>query len=454
MTADQYAILVAALNAWFIILTFPNNTRIFSSIESKGYIESQGLRPFFKLTKKFAWGLSLFWLIASVLIFLSFLTFASSFFLLLISYYFFIYKRYESLSRGLGAPGYFITWINFTNCCYLFVNKFQSESIELLSKFFLAEIGVIFLISGLYKLTAGYQSGRGMNIGLYNPQWSYLPPIWRGFSQNTIKTALLNRIAVYGEIFGGIFLLSFKFQFIGSIIIAAMFLGVAATVRLGNLCVLIICSVLCPLLITSNNSQDSFLVGTDVFRFFLTVLFLISVCAYIGLGINYYTKYVLPKKIQVALNRHVRIFGTSLWRVFTSDITSIYIEISVSTHGGNQRLLSEWSNAKCKRFRFVGEAITVTSIFTLLKYQQDRSLFEGRLIAHANSLNVTETEICYRYFHVDTQGSVNLRRHVRDFIVDLECSYITEITVDEDFDPSAPEMMSKTSFRPNYGNFS
>ena len=454
MTADQYAILVAALNAWFIILTFPNNIRIFSSIESKGYIESHGLRPYFKLTKKFAWGLSLFWLIASVLMFLSFLTIATSFFLFLISYYFFIYKRYESLSRGLGAPGYFITWTNFTNCCYLFINEFQSVSIELMSKFFLAEIGVIFFISGLYKLTAGYQLGRGMNVGLYNPQWAYLPSIWKGFTQNTIKTALLNRIAVYGEIFGGIFLLSFKFQFIGSIIIAAMFLGVAATVRLGNLCVLIICSVLCPLSITSNNTQDSSLVGTDVFSYFLIFSFLISVCAYTGLGINYYTKYILPKKIQVALNRHVRIFGTSLWRVFTPDITSIYIEIFVSTRGGNQSLLSEWSNARCKRFRFVGEAITVTSIFTLLKYQQDRDLFERRLIAHANSLNVTETEICYRYFYVDTQGSVNLRRHVRDFIVNLEYSCITEIAVDEDFDPSAPEMMSKTSFRPNYGNFS
>jgi hypothetical protein len=72
-------------------------------------------------------------LIASVSVAFSFFTLATSFYLLMVSYYFFIYKRYESLSRGLGAPGYFMTWINFTNCSYLLVNEFQDESIEFLS---------------------------------------------------------------------------------------------------------------------------------------------------------------------------------------------------------------------------------------------------------------------------------------------------------------------------------
>jgi len=454
MTAEQYAILVAVLNAWFIILTFPNNTRIFSSVDSKGYLESGQRRSRLKFTRSFAWGISITWLIASVLVAFSFFTLVTSFYLLMVSYYFFIYKRYESLSRGLGAPGYFMTWINFTNCSYLLVNEFQDESIEVLSKLFLAEIGVIFLISGLYKLTSGYQRGRGMNVGMCNPQWSYLPSLWKGFTENSFRTTVLNGVAVYGEILGGLFLLSFKFQYIGSFIIAAMFLGVAVTVRLGNLCFLIICSVVCPLFISGANRQDSTLIESQLFEYFLVILFCVSVLAYIGLGVNYYTKLILPGKVQSVLNRHVRFFGTSLWRVFTADITSIYIEILASTKNGGQSLLSKWSSNSCMRFRFVGESITVTSIFTLLKYQEDRDLFERRLFAHAKSLKLIETEIIYRYFYVDTQDKVNALLHVRDFIVDLENLVVTEKVIDVNFDPTAPEKFSKTSFRHKYGLFS
>lgn len=454
MTAEQYSILVAALNVWFVLLTIPNNSRIFSSVVSNGYIESGSRRPFLRLTRNFAWGLSIAWLVAAILMVFSLLPIAASIFSFGISYYFFIFKRYESLSRGLGAPGYFITWINFTNCTYLIVNRIQSESIEFLSKFFLAEIGIVFLVSGLYKLTSGYQRGRGMNVGMCNPQWSYFPLAWKGFNQNAFQTSILNGIAVYGEIVGGIFLLSFKLQHIGSFIIATMFLGVAVTVRLGNLCFLIICSVICPLLIKGGTPQGSSLVQASLFQSFVVLVFFTSMLAYIGLAINYYTNLTIPKNIQTTLNRHVRVFGTSLWRVFTADITSIYIEIFSLTEAGGMSLISKWTDKRCKRFRFVGEAITITSIFTLLKYQADRRLFESRLIAHARSLNLVETKVCYRYFYIDTRERVNSLQHVRDFFVDLESSVIRELKIDVNFDPTAPEEFSRTVARPTYGYFS
>ena len=453
MTTSQYAVFVGGLNLWFFVLILPNHLRLFSNAQELGYLCNENSKLNAIFTRNFAKFISGLWVLASVISLLGRYNLVTSLILLSICHFFFIFMRYQSLSRGLGAPGYFITWINFTNFIFLLVGNFQSDSVALIAKIFLAELGVIFIISGSYKLTAGYQNARGMNVGLNNPQWSYWPRLWVSFSEGKFRTNLLNKIAAYGEILGGVFLLSIKFQIIGSVILALMFFGVALTVRLGNLCFLIIFSLLSPLIVQGPKNSGENLFPSYAFERLAIIAFLVSITMYLSLLVNYYSSIRFPKKFQKVLNLHIRFFGTSVWRVFTADMTSIYIEIYDVTKPDSPILVSDWSNPRGRRFRFVGEAITVTSLFTMLKYQEDKSNTHFRILTHARSLSLPKSIISYRYFYVDTANDLIVRRFVREFQVNLKSSTVEEITIDKNFDPSAPEKSSRTSIRENYGTF-
>jgi hypothetical protein len=76
-------------------------------------------------------------------------------------------------------------------------------------------------------------------------------------------------------------------------------------------------------------------------------------------------------------------------------------------------LLSEWGRWNCFRYRNVGESITITSIFTTLKYfPADSVLFEKKLLTHASSIKNYDF-IRYKVYYIST----NLENASYEFIL-------------------------------------
>ena len=85
-------------------------------------------------------------------------------------------------------------------------------------------------------------------------------------------------------------------------------------------------------------------------------------------------------------------------------------------HAKNQfeeyKLLSEWDKWDCFRYRNVGESITITSIFTTLKYfPADSNLFENKLLTHSFSIK-NYNFIKYRVYYIATNIDYSLHEFV------------------------------------------
>lgn len=452
MTISEYSMIASALNLAFLIMSLGVLVNAFSSSLYGGYIFSDSLRIRLRHTKWQSKTIILLWLCASILVFFGYSPIFGSFVCLVITYYFFIYLRYDSVSRGFGAPGYFITFANLSSVSLQLVQEYQPKNLDLIASLIGFEIGTIMLVSGIYKCSAGYLDGRGINVGLNNPMWAYRPRYWKSWAPNKKRTKLINWVSILGEIFGGLLLMSFKFQLAGALVISLMFVGVMFKVRLGSLCPTIIFVTLGTALVSSEIEKSSkSLINPNFFAVVAVSVQVLILLVYLGISFNFYRMKSLPSFLQKPLNTIVSFFGISLWRVFTSDMTSIFVRIYCIDSIGKRKELSEWSARRNRRFNFVGEAIAVTSIFTFLKYQSSFEAFEKRLICYAKTLpgNLFEFE-----FHYVETGEVSAStRHVRTYSVNTPLAKVTELIVDSSFNPSAAEIHSRVSAKKRYGSY-
>jgi hypothetical protein len=147
-------------------------------------------------------------------------------------------------------------------------------------------------------------------------------------------------------------------------------------------------------------------------------------------------------------------YGISLWRVFTSDITSIYVEVYAKNQSGNYRLLSKWDEWNCFRYRNVGEAITLTSIFTTLKYFPDDSdLFKSKLLTHSFSIK-NYNYIKYKVFYISTNVNYSSHRFVliSDFNVNKANNEVTVEVKNNEINLRNPDNFSAVRKNSGTGN--
>ncbi len=452
MSIREYSIVASALNIAFILWSLSVLVSAMTSNTHGGYIFSGSTKFFINHTRLRAKAIVLVWLFCSFLIICNILPMLNSLFCLMLTYYFFIFLRYDSISRGFGAPGYFLTFMNLISFGLQVIQKYQPSNLDLILSLIGFEIGTIFFVSGLYKCTAGYWHGAGINIGLNNPMWGYRPKYWHLWTPTKIRTKLINWVSIFGEVIGGALLMSVKYQFVGALIISLMFIGVMFMVRLATLCPMIIFVTLSTSVI-SNDTGEKFrdTISPTHFAFIAITIQFIIFLTYIGISINFYLKKSLPNFLQNAVNFTQGVLGISLWRVFTSDITSIYIRIFHINSCGEREELSKWQSKGNRRFNFVGEAISVTSIFTLLRYQSSTEAFVSRLISYARTLSQGTIE--FEYYHISMSEASVLIRHVRTYIVNTSAATVDENQVDPRFDPSAPEPYSRVSAAKQYGHY-
>jgi len=105
------------------------------------------------------------------------------------------------------------------------------------------------------------------------------------------------------------------------------------------------------------------------------------------------------------------------------------------------------------RFLHVTESITLTTVFTTLKYfRSQRGLFEERLRAYARTLG-TDDRLRFEYVSIAKCEQSFEYRAVADFLVDPVSGEVTERRVEGDFDYAAPARGSHIRETTGFGSY-
>jgi hypothetical protein len=250
------------------------------------------------------------------------------------------------------------------------------------------------LCAGLYKGLAGYWSGRGMDLGLANPMWSYHHGFFSRMKPRGIFMTALNRSAVVAETACGL-LLVLGTVFANRPAMIAGALGITATfalllpfVRLGRLAAL-----MCMLPVIYAPAFDSAYGGAldpgNALALWALAYALALPWVKVIQYANYFTAFRLPGPLQRLFNRFCNGVPIVLWRVFTDDVVSFYVQIDAAQgdawlplNHGQKRGLRERL-----RFSHLTENIAITSLFTTLKYHPgDDALFKTKMREYSRTL--------------------------------------------------------------------
>jgi hypothetical protein len=111
--------------------------------------------------------------------------------------------------------------------------------------------------------------------------------------------------------------------------------------------------------------------------------------AHAGLFYNFYARRRLPHTLQRALEAYTNFFGIIIWRVFSVDVVNFFIRIyrRPRVYKAGRTLISQSGLRGGLRYNHVAESITLTSLFTTLKYYPSNSaLFTERLLRYARTV--------------------------------------------------------------------
>jgi hypothetical protein len=388
------------LNIYFLIANFQQLQYGLSYIENK--------RAVFRCKPAHKKRIVTFLIFGNLLLLSSTLLDLGEYYLLLVygvttiqSYKVFVLDKYLNSFRGAGAPGFFFFWVNFSVLLTLGSSLFQPD-IEIAVVYFLTvEVGMIFIVSGIYKLFNGYLSGVGIEVGLSNPMWSHFPKFAIWTKPKSVFIIIMNHISVWGEIIGGLLLIYPPSRLFGALLLSALFIGIFFLSRLGTLCFYILIAVNWPLLVEADLQLDNpfgIQLDADQTLYFLGLIFIntISGFCYLVLFFNFFGFRFFPRVIKQFVSIYTRFTGQILWRVFTHDITGIYCEVM----NPNGKLLTPWGRLRSPRFRNVIEAIRNVSVFTTLRYYTEESDFRARICSYSSSLPLGNFE--YLDFNVFT----------------------------------------------------
>ena len=234
-------------------------------------------------------------------------------------------------------------------------------------------------------------------------------------------------------------------RLIGALLIMGSFVFIATQIRLALLCEMVI---LCGLLFFHPGSfASSLLAGiaatapvvhtvptvTALLRVALWAYLILLPLAHAGLLYNFYARKPLSSPLQRAFERYTNFFGIIIWRVFSVDVTNFFIQIYREPRdGGSRTQLSRWQLRHGLRFAHVAEAITVTSLFTTLKYYpSNNQLFVERLLRYARTVPNGGERLIFEYVSIIKLSDGFQFVPVAEYIVDVEAGTVEERVLDE-----------------------
>ena len=382
------------------------------------------------------------WLASAVLITIGLETIWAAAINAALCYYFFIWMRWRGVLRGMGAPG-FMTWWLAVAVFLLELTEQTAPGVRPLALLVLqADFALIIFSSGLYKLSAGYLRNHGMELGMANPEWGYWHRVFSRWSPRHPLFFFLNQNAWSVQMIAAILMLWPSTRFIGAMMIALSFVFIATQIRLGLLCHMVILSAMLffapgtigatiadVMMFAHQPAADTVrLVWVEVSLGVVLAAYLIVLpVAHGGLFWNFYGHKALPGRWQAVLEWYTNLFGIIIWRVFSADHTDFFIRIWSQDVAGQRTLLSDYWRIG-SRFNHVGESITVTSVFTSLKYYPtNNGIFQERLLRYARTLPCPAGgALVFEYVSIRKNENRFEYVPVSEFIVDVAKAEITE----------------------------
>jgi hypothetical protein len=363
---------------------------------------------------------------------------------LILCRYFFVQMRWKGILRGMGAPGFMTYWLAGAVFLLELSGRLAPEVQALALLALQVDFACIILSAGVYKLSAGYAKNEGMEYGLVNPKWGYW---WRTYATLSPRHRLfltLNHLAWATEVVAAVLMLLPPTRPLGGLLIAMSFAFIATQIRLGLLCEMV---MLCGLLyVTPGSLLDGWLaavvpsqtlpgvaavspgiaVGLQAALWgYLALLPL----AHAGLYYNLYARKRLPSPLQRLLEAYTGFFGIIIWRVFSVDLVNFFIRIyRRPRHSEVRALLTEYGWRGGVRYSHVGESITLTSLFTTLKYYPgNTALFQERLLRYARTVACSEDAVLvFEYVSIVKHESCFVFEPVAEYEVDPRTGRVAE----------------------------
>jgi hypothetical protein len=365
--------------------------------------------------------------------------------------YYHVHMRWKGVLRGLGAPGFLCCWLagavfllELTGGCAPGLRPLALLVLQV-------DFALIMFVAGWYKLRAGYVRGEGMEYGLVNPQWGRWWRWYRRLPSGHWFFRFNNFMAWSGEVAAGALMLFPATRFWGALFILGSFAYIAANIRLLALpgMVMVACLLffgpgtpggvlLAPVAAWAPPSPDPGFrlpaAGAGALALLLGAYLVLLPPAYAGLYYNFYCRKALPGRWQAVLERYTNYFGLILWRVFSADITNFFIRLYRQPPGGGPReLVSAWGAWRDRRYGHVGEAITVTSLFTTLKYYPGGGpLFRDRLLRYARTVACPDGGLLvFEYVSIRKEPEGFTFVPFAEFRVDPARGRVEEVTLDD-----------------------
>ena len=430
-----------------LLFATPNWKRFFLSDKWGGYAKSTHFvdllqNPVVSATIAFLWFVSAIALIAG------WHTLIAAFTNLCFCRYFFVHMRWRGVLRGMGAPGFMTYWTGLALFLLEFASRFAPDVRPLALLTTQVDFALIMLSAGIYKATAGYARNQGMEYGLVNPQWGYWPTLWKTVPPESVVFKAMNHLAWLTEIVAAILMLVPQTRFAGGVLILLSFIFIASQIRLTLLAELVILD--CFLFFYSGSLGNSLILRlTSAYHvappvthtvpflaqslvFFLSLYLCLLPVAHLLLFYNFYAHKSFLPKFQSAFERYTNFFGLIIWRVFSVDVVNFFIQIYRIDRGSDQRqLLSNYGWKGGWRFSHVGESITITSLFTTLKYYSTQpDLFKERLLRYAKTLHTAESGVfLFEYISIHKEAFGFSYKPIAEYRVDTASGavYISQI---------------------------
>src|SRR5215470_2267763 len=145
--------------------------------------------------------------------------------------------------------------------------------------------------------------------------------------------------------------------------------------------------------------------------------------------------------LQRVFETYTNLFGLIIWRVFSADITNFFIRIYEQHADGSRRLISQWANwRESLRYNQVAESITVTTLFTTLKYYpSNNALFIERLLRYARTVaHRSGSVLVFEYTSVVKRETRFDFVPVTEYSVDVQAAHVEERVIDPSVSVRAP----------------
>ena len=456
VTQSFFRVVYGFLLLGHLFLLLPNARRYFMSERWKGYAQSSWDVDAIQNPVVHPVVMSV-WIGCAIALIFGRWTVAAALINLLLCRYFFVHMRWKGVLRGMGAPGFMTYWLAAAVFLLEYTSHFAPAVRTLALLVLQVDFALIMLSAGIYKVTAGFPRNNGMELGLVNPEWGYWWRYYRQKSPNHPLIWTLNQLAWSTEVAAAVLMLIPATRFIGAVLIIISFFFIATHIRLALLChMVMLCGVLffhtgslgeqfAALFVTAQNpavqAGPILTIANQLLTYALwTYLFLLPL-SYFGIYYNFFARKRLPAPAQRMLEVYTNFFGIIMWRVFTIDLINFFPNIYHRPRAGGERTLITrygW-RAGSLRFSHVGESITLTCLFTTLKYYpSNNDLFVQRLLRYARTVPCPDDSLLiFEYIGIEKDEKRFEFTTVAEYIVDPVNNTVAEHVLNERYDVRA-----------------